>query len=110
MHCPSRVLFMSIPALDSYSSRINESWHVKVINLCIIDRSADGLARTEASRAPDAAVVGMFCSGGIHHRLCAGVISDDDVDLCSRGGVDISACRSQLAVLQSSLPQLVRPK
>ena len=82
----------------------------KVINLCFNDWPADGLARAEASRAPYAALVSVFCSCGIYHRLCVGVVPDDDVDLCSWCGVDISAYSSQLAILQSPSPQMVRPK
>ncbi|KAL1539258.1 hypothetical protein AAHA92_27897 [Salvia divinorum] len=97
--------------------RLERGWvvsKVKIVSLLYsvthLISFSDGLARAEASRAPYAALISLFCSCGIYHRLYVGVIPDDDVDLCSWCGVDISAYSSQLAILQSPSPQMVRPK
>ncbi|KAL2484426.1 60S ribosomal protein L17-2 [Abeliophyllum distichum] len=70
-------------------------------------RFSDGLARAKVGRAPDAASAGVFCSGGIYHGLCIGIISDNAAYIRSRCYINFSDYSSQLAILQSQPSQLV---
>lgn len=67
----------------------------------------DGLARAEASWAAHAAHAVGICSDSLHHRICYGFISDNDVDVCWRCGSDHIGDCPELAILQSPPPQVV---